>query len=218
LTAVAQDNQECNRMVNEQAEVGLLLAGPGILAALTFAPLILITLYSAKFGPAVEVLRWICLGMLLRIVSWPMGFILVAKGARQPFFWSELATSIVQVALVWACVVAFGLKGAGISFFGGYVFYWFLIYFVVRSVSQFRWSPINKRLGLMYGIPILVIFSAWYLVDHWIVGIGGGVITVVAGLFSLKKLVTLVPFHRFPRILQRALTLLRVVAPPPASP
>jgi PST family polysaccharide transporter len=34
LTAVAQDNTACNRMVNEQAEVTLLLACPGILATL----------------------------------------------------------------------------------------------------------------------------------------------------------------------------------------
>ena len=30
LTAVAKDNTECNRLVNEQAEVGLLIAGPGV--------------------------------------------------------------------------------------------------------------------------------------------------------------------------------------------
>ena len=65
LTAVAQDNRECNRLVNEQAEVGLLLAGPGVLGTLTFAPLVIQLFYSAKFGPAVEILRWICLGMIL---------------------------------------------------------------------------------------------------------------------------------------------------------
>ena len=71
--------------LNEQAEVGLLLAGPGIIGTLTFAPLV-VTLFSfAKFGPAVEPLRWMCLGMLLRVASWPMGFILMAKGARKVF-------------------------------------------------------------------------------------------------------------------------------------
>src|SRR5208282_5653683 len=41
LTAVANNHAECNRLVNEQAEVGLLLAGPGILGTLTFAPLVI---------------------------------------------------------------------------------------------------------------------------------------------------------------------------------
>ena len=84
LTAVANDRSECNRLVNEQAEVSLLLAGPGVIGTLTFAPLVIQLFYSAKFGPAVDILRWICLGMTFRVASWPMGFILLAKGARQP--------------------------------------------------------------------------------------------------------------------------------------
>ena len=41
LTAVARDNAECNRLVNEQARVGMLLAGPGIVATLAFAPVVI---------------------------------------------------------------------------------------------------------------------------------------------------------------------------------
>ncbi len=52
LTASASDNPECNRLVNEQTLVGLLLAGPGVIATLTFAPLVIALFYSAKFGAA----------------------------------------------------------------------------------------------------------------------------------------------------------------------
>src|SRR5208337_3484581 len=40
LTASAHDNAACNRLVNEQTRVGLLLAGPGVVATLTFAPVV----------------------------------------------------------------------------------------------------------------------------------------------------------------------------------
>jgi PST family polysaccharide transporter len=70
LTGVAKDNAECNRLVNEQARISLLLAGPGVLGTLTFAPLLILALYSKNFTPAVEVFRWICLGMALRVVAW----------------------------------------------------------------------------------------------------------------------------------------------------
>ena len=78
--------------------------------------------YSAKFGPAVELLRWICLGAALRVITWPLGFIVLAKGKQQLFFWSELAWTIVNVGLTVVCVSYFGLVGAGIAFFGSYVF------------------------------------------------------------------------------------------------
>ena len=62
LTAVAKDDQECNHLVNEQAQVSLLLAGPGVIGTLTFAPLVIALFYSTKFGdgrrhPALAVFR-----------------------------------------------------------------------------------------------------------------------------------------------------------------
>ncbi len=210
LTAAASDDSECNRLVNEQAEVSLLLAGPGIVGTLTFAPLVIQVFYSAKFGPAVELLRWICLGMMLRVASWPMGFILLAKGTRQPFFWSELASSAVHVGLVWVGILGFGLVGTGIGFFGGYVFYWFLIYGIVRSVSGFRWNRANKRIGLLYGALIGATFIGWYLLPHLVAALAGTVLTLLAGLYSLRKLCALIPFDRLPQPVRLLLVQLRI--------
>ncbi len=214
LTAVAQDNPQCNRLVNEQAEVGLLLAGPGILGTLTFAPLVIQLFYSAKFGPAVEILRWICLGMILRVASWPMSYLILAKGARQIAFWTELAANALQVGLVWVCLLGFGLKGTGIAFFGGYVFFWLLMYGVVRSMSGFRWSAANKEIGLLYAVLIGVVFIAWYFLPRVLIFVGGSGIAMLAGIYSLKKLCALVPLERLPWPARRLIVLLRLAPPP----
>ena len=121
LTAVAEDNEKCNRLVNEQTEVGLLLAGPGILASLALAPLVLVAFYSTRFFAAVGVLRWICLGTLLQVVTWPMSFILVAKGKQALFFGSEAVWAIVSLGLAWFGIRWSGLNGAGIAFVGSYL-------------------------------------------------------------------------------------------------
>ena len=133
LTAVANNNQECNRLVNEQTEVGLLLAGPGVMATITFAPLVIRLFYSASFEPAVEVLRWICLGMVLRVACWPMGFIMISKGATKLFFVSELLCNLTYLGLAWAGIAMFGLVGTGMGFFGLYVFCWFLTFLIVQT-------------------------------------------------------------------------------------
>jgi len=108
LTAVASDHKECNRLVNEQVEVGLLLAAPGVIATLTFAPLVIWLFYSSAFAPAVEILRWICLGMIMRVASWPMAFVLVARGERKLYFWTELLSNGLFIFLVWAGLTIFG--------------------------------------------------------------------------------------------------------------
>jgi len=209
LTAVASNNAECNRLVNEQVEVGLLLAGPGVLGTLTFAPLAIQVFYSSRFGPAVEILRWICLGLMLRVMAWPMGFILLAKGERNLYFWTELAKNAVYMGLVWAFLCGFGLKGAGIAFFGMYVFFWCVAYANARRVSGFRWSPSGKRIGVFYGSIVGAVFAAWYLLPHTLLAAGGALITLLAGLYSLKRLSSLVPLDRLPPVARWMLAFLR---------
>ena len=91
LTAHSKDNRACNRLVNEQARVGLLMAGPGVIATLTFAPLVIALFYTAKFGAAVGILRWICLGPRCRSLpgrwassSWPRASKTSFSGAKWP--------------------------------------------------------------------------------------------------------------------------------------
>ena len=62
-------------------------------------------------------LRWICLGMLLRVVSWPLGYLLMARGERKLYFWSELLSNACYIGLIWLGMSKFGLAGAGMAFF-----------------------------------------------------------------------------------------------------
>lgn len=212
LTAVANNNAECNRLVNEQTEVGLLMAGPGVLGTLTFAPIVIQLFYSEKFGPAVEVLRWICLGMLGRVACWPMGFILGAKGARKAIFLSELASALLQVVLAWICIKYFGLKGTGIAFFVSYIGYGLLIYFIVRYASGFRWTSENKQIGALFFALITVVFVAWYSkVPRVIFMIGSMTITIFACYFSAKKMCALIPFDKLPKPVRLFAVLLKIV-------
>lgn len=212
LTAVANNHPECNRLVNEQAEVGMLLAVPGVLATLTFAPLVLQLFYSAKFGPAVEILRWICLGMVLRVASWPMGFVLLAKGEKKIFFWSELASNLVYIALIWVGVLQFGLRGTGIAFFVMYAIYWAGIYAIVRRLTGFHWSAANRQLALFF-LPLLaMVFASWYVLPQPAVLILGVAVTLFTGIYSIKTLCSLVPLERFPRLAQRIFVFLRLAS------
>lgn len=205
LTASAGDNTACNRLVNEQARVGLLLAGPGLLATLTFAPIVITLFYSAKFAAAVAVLRWICLGATLQVITWPMGFIIVAKARQAIFFATELAWAVVSVGLALLCVRAFGLDGAGIAFFLSYVFYGFLLYPIVGQLSGFRWSAANKRTGLLFLSLVSGVFCGFYLLPKlWAVCLGT-VTILAAGTYSTRILLQLVSWDRIPKPIRRLL-------------
>jgi antigen flippase len=202
LTASANDNTACNRMVNEQARVGLLLGGPGAIGTLTFAPVVIALFYSAKFGAAVELLRWICLGAALRVLTWPMGFVILAKGRKGLFFWSELAWTIVNVGLTCACVPVFGLAGAGIAFAWSYIFHGVLIYHIVRRLSGFSWSAENRHTSLFFAALITAVFASFYIFPFELALCVGLLACIVSSGHSYHRLIRLVPLDRIMRPLR----------------
>jgi enterobacterial common antigen flippase len=205
LTARSKDNTACNRLVNEQARVGLLLAGPGVIATLTFAPVVIALFYTAKFGAAVGILRWICLGTTLQVITWPMGFIILAKGRQKIFFWSEVAWAVVSLALAWVCVRWFGLNGAGIAFFGSYVFHGFVTYPIARRLSGFRWSGANRQTGILFLSLIAVVFCASNLLPFPLATALGVLAVVLSTAYSIRVVVKLVSRDQIPRPLLRLL-------------
>lgn len=205
LTAHAANDAVCNRLVNEQTRVGLLLACPGLIATLTFAPLVISLLYSAKFSMAVGVLRWICLGTTLQVITWPMSFIIVAKGRQGIFFGTEFAWALVSLGLAWVCVKSLGLNGAGIAFFGSYVFYGLLLYPMVRQLSGFRWSTANKRTGLISLSLIMVVFLGFYALPPILASCLGVIAATLSGAYSIRVLSKFVSWDQIPRPIRRLL-------------
>jgi enterobacterial common antigen flippase len=210
LVSVATNNPQCNRLVNEQAQISLLLAGPGIIGTLTFAPLVMALFYSAKFIEGVEILRWICLGMALRVITWPMGFIIVAKNRQLLFFGLDLAWTVVNVGLAWICVGHFGLKGAGIAFFGSYVFHGLMVYPIVRALSGFRWSAANRKTGMLFLCSIGLVFCGLYVLPSFWAAVLGAMLTALSGLYSLRRLLNLLSIDGIPQRIRQRLVWLRL--------
>jgi enterobacterial common antigen flippase len=218
LVGVAHQNRQCNRLVNEQTHITLLLATPGVIATLTFASEVIHLFYSAEFNAALEILRWICLGAALRVIYQPMGFIVVAKGKQGLFFGTELAWTVVNVGLSWLCVGSFGLSGAGIAYFGSYLFYGFMMYPIARALSDFRWSGANWKTGLVSFSLTAIVFCGFYILPPWLALGVGMLATIASGVYSTRVLVKLVSPERIPRRLRQLLLRVRVLPKPVAMP
>jgi antigen flippase len=192
LTSVAHDNEKCNRIVNEQAEISLLLALPGILATLALAPWVIRIFYSESFVIAADILAWQMGGMLLRVMSWPVGFMVMAKGRGGVFIWTEVAAFSVYLALAWAGLKWFGLPGIGMAFFGMYIFYVVMMYGVGRSLSGLRWRPEYLRyaaISLLVGLLVLWMRLRWP--EPWATLVPC-VFVAIASLHSLRGLIQIV--------------------------
>ena len=140
LTAVAGDNARIHQMVNEQTQISILLSLPGLAAMMIFAPLIIKLFYSASFATAVPVMRWCILGILGRVLSWPMGIVINAKGKGKVFIITETFACTIHLAAVFIFTKIWGLDGAGIAFMVLYVVYTGMILFVMHKLVGATWT------------------------------------------------------------------------------
>jgi PST family polysaccharide transporter len=141
--------------------------------------------------------------MTLRIISWPLGFILLAKGAQTIFFWSELAWTAVYLGLSSVCITFFGLIGAGIAFFGSYVFHTLVNYLIVRRLSDFHWSAANKHIGLLLVALIGTVFGGFYVLPSVLATALGTLAVIFTCVYSIRALLNLAGGEWLPRPLQQ---------------
>lgn len=90
------------RLVNEQTEIGLILAVPGMPATLTLAPWIIHLFYTGEFLPASELSQWFILECLGRVLSWPLGFVTwTAEFLYRPLHFAGVGLSDQQSSIWW---------------------------------------------------------------------------------------------------------------------
>jgi PST family polysaccharide transporter len=203
LTAVANDDERCNQLVNEQAEISILLALPGVLGTIAVAPWVILAFYSSRFNEAAAILCWQVAGMVLRVNSWPMGFIILAKGRAATLFWTDLAAYSLYLGLGWAGLRWIGLPAVGMAFAGLYLFHWVMIYWVVRRMTGFSWSAANTRLSLL-GVTAVTFTLAARLAtpEPWATLIGV-LISLGVGLYCLSLLLKHIGGTRITAALQK---------------
>src|SRR2546426_3923808 len=188
LTGIATDHTACNKLVNEQVEIGLLLSVPGILATLTFAPIIIRVFYTSAFVPALDILRWHILGILLQVISWPLFFILEAKGLGKLYFLTTCINALVHLGLIWVGISYFGLNGTGMAFFGMWLFFGIMIYNVAKRLTGFTWSGTNVRTALVTLPAVGIVFVSGLVLDPiWSITLGS-TISVAMTLYATKSL------------------------------
>ena len=187
LTAVIQDPAAVNRLVNEQTEVALLLAAPVLLAMLALAPWVIRLLYSNEFAEAVAVLRWQVLGDILKIASWPLGFILLAAGAGKTFMGTEWLAMGIFVVLSILLLPQFGIAATGISFLAMYVILLSVVWALAARRTGFSWSTDVKRLGLwVFASGLAINALAWF--SEWAAAGVGVLLAAGWGVHAMVRL------------------------------
>jgi PST family polysaccharide transporter len=162
LTEQIHNRQEANRLVNEQTEIAIIFAAPILLAMLAFAPLVINLLYSSDFTDSIEILRWQVFGDVLKVISWPLGFIILAKGRSKLFFCTQLLWNASYVLLVYLAINDLGITITGYAFAVSYLIYIVVVYVVASKSNGFSWTKKNIKLILLLTFSALSLLLLSY--------------------------------------------------------
>lgn len=169
LSEVANDVTLSNQIINQQAEIAILILSPIILIFIFFIKWIIYLLYSEAFLPITQMVLFAAAGMLFKAFSWSIAFLFLAKGASKLFFWNELITNIYTLAINLAGYYWYGLTGLGISFLITYLLYSIQVFYVTKiyfnfniNINLFKNFLINLFTIILSMIIILYISSSFW--------------------------------------------------------
>ena len=190
LTAVYPTPEKARQLVNEQAEMALLLAGAVILAMITLAPLVMVALYSSSFEPAAELLRWQMLGSFVKLIGWPMGFVVLASGRSGLFVYTQFVWNAVFVLCLYLLLEQFGLLAVGIAFCIAYAVSVLNVWFVANRLIGMMPTPFNVVLvTFLIASGSVIIYLAESSPGQSVVV--GAILTAVVAVYSFRKITLL---------------------------
>jgi PST family polysaccharide transporter len=158
--AAAKDEAEAKVLSEKQIEAALLLALPIFVGLITMNRLGIALLYADKFEPAVPLLSWMIWGVFVRLLGWPLGYWLVARGSMRTVVVVEVTSNLVMAALPIVLLPAFGLVGTAIGYFIGYLLYAIAMLAVARRRSG-QWLG-ARTLSWFGAATVLLLGAQWF--------------------------------------------------------
>jgi len=189
LSAVNKERGKRNMTVNHQMEVSLLMVSPLLVALMVGLPIILPTLYSNKFLPAMGMMQIVIVAMYLRSMTLPMAYLTLATGDSRGYMMLE---SIYDIAIVVFTIIGFncfGLIGAGAAILLANIIDFIVIHAYTHNKFQYSVGvAVMKYFAIQFSIGVATLTMAFTVSDpiaYWTIGIA---LVVLSGYISLRIL------------------------------
>jgi PST family polysaccharide transporter len=161
--SAARDEKEAAHLAEKQIQAGLLLGLPLLTGLLTMGKFCIHLLYADSFDAAIPLLSWMVWGVFLRLIAWPLGYWLLARGSASAVIASETIGNGVMVVLPLVLIPYYGLTGAALGFCISYVIYAGLMIVIARRRSGL-WLSAPTWLSISAATSVLLL--AQFSVSH----------------------------------------------------
>jgi O-antigen/teichoic acid export membrane protein len=188
LSAMADDNRNARKLINQQAEVAILILAPILSIFLIFINWVVLLLYSQRFVAVDGMIHWAALGIYFKAASWPIGYLLLAKGASKVFFWSEIVANAYLLLFNVLGYKYFGLEGLGISFLVSYILVLIQVFIITKIKYSFSFDKVFYKVTILQLLIGLLCFGLMKTLSSPWTYILGSILIIISMLYSLREL------------------------------
>ena len=129
LSKVAHSNMKLKVFVSQEISIALMVLTPVIVAFILFSRLIITILYTDDFFVIENYITIGIIGMVFRVFSWCMSYVVLAKGRGKMFFIIEVLDIFVFLGAYIAAYNWYGIDGFG----GAFILWYFISTLIVMS-------------------------------------------------------------------------------------
>lgn len=191
LLTSLKDRALMSATINQQTEIILLIVAPLLTAMIFFTPLLIRVLLTEKFLVITPLVRILCVGMLLKSVSYALGYVSLSHNEKRIYtctegIYSNIATAVLSIFMYYF----YGLEGLGYAVLIDYTLY----YIIIFSIDRFRYGyRIERGVVVLFGESVaammLMVLLTLYLSGTLYYLLGALLLAALSMhyLFLLKK-------------------------------
>jgi len=186
ISAVNKNNTKIEELANTQIDIALLFLFPIIIFFSVSAEFILRVLYSIDFIIVKSYIIIAIIGLIFKLVSWTLSYIILAKGESLIFFLYEIFGGFILLISNYLGFKYYGLQGLGAAFLIYNILYCIILLILNNIKFNIR---IKFNLGIKL-ISFLIIISLITCINLFVISnlILNIIIVILSILFSIHQL------------------------------
>ena len=188
LSKVAHDKQLSKEMINQQAEIAILILAPILMVFFVYIRWIVQLLYSNDFTPVNEMIQWAALGVFFKAASWSVAFLYLAKGASKLFLINEALSSAYMLLFSILGYKWMGLDGLGIASLAGFIVYLVQVLIICGRKYDFKFNRYFIKIFALQLLCGVACFVTVKCVPSPYQYIAGSCLIVLSSIYSLSEL------------------------------
>ena len=128
-----QDNKELRKEIFSGYKIIMPIVILASLIIFLLKEYVILIAFSKDFMPMMELFAWQLIGDVIKIASWLLAYLMLAKAMTKVFIYTEILFSALFVGLSLLFVDKFGLVGITYAYALNYLLYLFMMIFIFRK-------------------------------------------------------------------------------------